>query len=89
MIFRLHALKRMVERRISPEDVYHILATGVDIEIYPEDQPYPSRLILGTIGSRPLHLVVADDPQDEKSIVITVYEADPEKWEAGFSRRKS
>jgi hypothetical protein len=50
VIFRLHALKRMVERKISPEDVFRILKTGVDIERYLEDHPYPSRLVLGTIG---------------------------------------
>lgn len=89
VIYRIHALKRMVDRHISPEEVCRVLETGVDIENYPDDLPFPSRLVLGTIGPRPLHVVAADDRQDGNTVIITVYEPDPEKWEDGFSRRKS
>jgi len=47
IIFRVHALQRMFERGVTQEDVRHVLATGETIERYPDDQPYPSRLILG------------------------------------------
>lgn len=58
------------------------------MEEYPEDTPYPSRLILGERGERPLHVVVAENMLNEETIVITVYEPDPEQWEPGFRRRK-
>ena len=61
---------------------------GEVIEDYPDDTPYPSCLMLGSRESRPIHLVVAHDTDDQTSIVITVYEPDPEEWEADFKRRK-
>ena len=63
LVFRVHAIQRMYERRISEEDVRHVLATGEVIKEYPEDTPYPSRLILGWCGDRPIHVVIADNTQ--------------------------
>ncbi len=89
IIFRVHALQRMFERGVTEEDVRHVLATGETIEEkYPDDQPYPSRLILGWTGNRPLHVVVADNESEETIIVITVYEPNPDLWEEDFRRRK-
>jgi hypothetical protein len=88
LIFRVHAIQRMFQRRISEQDVRHVLATGDIIEDYPDDVPYPSRLVLGWRGQRPLHVVVATNPATQDQIVITVYEPDPAKWEAGFRKRK-
>ena len=89
LIFRVHAIERMFQRRISEEDVLDILTTGEVIEEYPDEVPYPSRLVLGWKGSRPIHVVVADNLESQESIVITVYEPDPGQWEPGFRRRKS
>ena len=58
------------------------------IETYPDDTPFPSRLMLGWIGARPLHVVTADSAEAEEMIVITVYEPDLSEWEPGFKRRK-
>jgi hypothetical protein len=88
LIFRVHAIRRMFQRHISAQEVRHALETGETIETYPEDSPYPSRLVLGWCGSRPLHVVVADDTEGQETIVITVYEPDEGKWEEGFSRRR-
>jgi hypothetical protein len=79
----------MFQRRISEEDVLDVLTRGEVIEEYPDEVPYPSRLVLGWKGSRPIHVVVADDLESQESIVITVYEPDPGQWEPGFRRRKS
>lgn len=87
-LFRVHALQRMFERRIGVEDVLHVVATGETIEEYPSDTPFPSRLILGWIGTRPLHVVAARDPTSDDRIIITAYEPDQEIWESGFRRRK-
>jgi len=88
VVFRVHALQRVFERRISVDDVYAVIGRGEVIENYPDDRPYPSRLVLGWRGARPLHAVVADNPSENELIVITVYEPDPEVWEADFKRRK-
>ena len=89
LVFRVHAIQRMFQRRISAEDVRHVLATGEVIEEYPNDTPYPSRLVLGWSGERPIHVVVADNPEGQETIVITVYEPDPAQWEPGFRRRQA
>ena len=65
------------------------LAAGQPIEDYPDATPYPSRLMLGWCGSRPLHVVVADNPSAGETIIVTVYEPDPARWEDGFTRRKA
>lgn len=87
--FRVHAIQRMFQRRISEEDVRHVLATGEVIEDYPDDTPYPSRLILGWRDDRSLHVVAADNVADQETIIITVYEPDPGQWDADFKRRKT
>ena len=61
LVFRVHALQRMFERNITVEAVHRVLKTGSVIEKYPEDKPYPSFLILGFIGNRPIHIVAADN----------------------------
>ena len=88
LVFRIHAIQRMFQRRINIEDVQHILKTGEVIEEYPDDTPYPSRLVLGWSGTRPLHVVVGDNNEDKETIVITVYEPGSNEWEHGFKRRK-
>lgn len=88
LIFRVHAIQRMFQRGISKDDVRSVLESGRLIEEYPDDHPDPSRLVLGWSGSRPIHVVASDDLNTHETIVITVYEPDPAKWEASFSRRR-
>lgn len=51
------------------------------IQDYPEDKPYPIRLVLGWRGSTPIHVVAADSPEGDETFVITVYEPTLERWE--------
>ncbi|MBI3304010.1 MAG: DUF4258 domain-containing protein [Deltaproteobacteria bacterium] len=88
LTFRIHAIRRMFQRHVSVPDVHHVLATGEVIEDYPDDTPYPTRLMLGWCGSRPLHVVAANNAEAQETIIITVYEPDPDKWEPGFKKRK-
>ncbi|HFD80390.1 MAG TPA: DUF4258 domain-containing protein [Gammaproteobacteria bacterium] len=86
VIYRAHAIKRMFERRISEETVRAVLSTGEVIESYPDDVPYPSKLVLGWSDKRPIHIVLAET--DETDIIITVYEPDPERWDREFRHRR-
>ena len=88
LVFRVHAIKRMFKRRISVDDVRYVLATGEVIETYPNDTPYPSRLVIGWHGSRPIHVVVAENKMAQETIVVAVYEPDLDHWESNFKRRK-
>jgi len=87
IIFRTHAIQRMFQRHVDEKDVRSVLETGEIIEVYPDDTPYPSSLILGWLESRPLHVVAADNIDDNETIVITVYEPEQDKWSLNFKRR--
>lgn len=86
--FRVHASLRMAERGITRADVEEVVLEGEAIEQYDEDTPYPSRLFLGTVGGRPLHVVAAWNAAEREWIVVTAYEPDPAKWYPNFKRRR-
>jgi hypothetical protein len=89
LVYRVHALQRMQERDISDDQVHRVLSEGKEIESYPADLPYPSRLVLGWFGPRPIHEVAAENLADNETVIVTVYEPDPNEWEPDFERRKS
>lgn len=78
----------MFRRKISVAEVVVAIESGEVIETYPYDIPYPSALILGAVGNRPLHVVVATDKENNRGIVVTIYHPDPLQWEAGFRKRR-
>jgi len=86
LVYRVHAVRRMAEREIREEDVAQVVHFGREIESYPEDKPYASRLMLGWASGRPIHVVAAT--AEHEIIVITVYEPDPALWDPGFEKRK-
>ena len=88
VIYQRHAVERMAQRGVSEEDVMHVLLTGESIQVYADDTPFPSELILGWRDGRPLHIIVATDSIQRRKIVITVYEPHPGQWEADFRRKK-
>ena len=88
IIYRVHAVERMFERDISEEVVEEIIKDGKIIEEYPEDQPYPSFLVLGFEkgeSNKPVHVVYAENGAEV--IVITVYRPDTSKWGENFKER--
>ena len=86
-IYRIHAIERMFERDISQEDVELVFTGGKTIEVYDEDKPYPSFLMLHYIEERPLHVVFAKDDEGNV-IVITAYEPTHLKWQDNMRIRK-
>ena len=86
--FRVHAVQRMFERRISAVKVHGALDTGETIEDYSSEMPEPSRLILGFQGKRPFHVVTSENPVTNETTVITVYIPDPDKWKKDSKSRK-
>ena len=63
-----------------------MLSDGVVIKEYPDDTPYPSKLLLGFRASRPLHVVFTE--LADMIIVISAYEPDAESWGSDYKRRK-
>jgi len=88
IIFRVHAIQRMFERRVSAENVRQVLQAGEMIEDYSDEMPAPGGLILGKRGKRPLHVVMAENIKDKELVVITVYEPHPSQWKVQFKGRK-
>ena len=89
VIFRRHAWQRMESRGITVADVLQVLASGEQIEQYPDDTPFPSTLLLAHVRERPLHVVTARDAANDVTYVVTVYEPDPNEWDAEFRRRRT
>lgn len=86
--FSGHAVRKMFERRISRDAVLAVIASSQTIADYPDDQPYPSALLLGHPGGQPVHVVVARNPVDGACTVITAYRPDPTLWADDFRTRR-
>lgn len=61
-------------RNISRGEILEIIKRGEIVEEYPDDQPYPSCLILGFINQRPIHVVAGFDSEENMIYIITAYE---------------
>lgn len=86
--FTRHAAEQMFSRNISIANVKEVLKKGTIINSYPDDQPYPSYLLLRYIKQRPIHVVAALDSGIGTCIVITAYEPSLDIWRDGFKERK-
>jgi hypothetical protein len=78
----------MFQRGVRRDAVNAGVSGGETIADYPDDNPYPSRLLLGFVESRPLHVVVAWDAGTGTCITVTAYEPQPEQWQQGFRKRR-
>src|ERR1044071_2398236 len=85
--FSRHALKRVVERNISDQEIRQAGVQANIIEDYPDDKYSPSCLLLGfTQTGRPLHTQVSL-AKTELLRIITIYEPDPSEW-INYSQRR-
>jgi len=50
-MFSRHAFERMFQRGINPDAVAQLVANGEVIADYPDDQPFPSALLLDFAGT--------------------------------------
>ncbi len=82
-----HIIRRMFEREITDNDIITVINKGEIITEYPNDKPFPSKLILGVINKRPIHIVIASDLKGD-CILITVYEPDLKIWNNDFKTKK-
>ncbi len=78
----------MVSRNISDVDVRTVIQNGEVIKEYPDDKPYPSKLLFAMVGYRPIHLVIGKIQETGECIVITVYIAGEDIWEPDFKTKK-
>jgi hypothetical protein len=86
IIWKRHALERMLERGLSRAVVFQVIAHGELIEDYSEDRPSPTGLLLGWHGNRPVHIVATIE--EDVAGIITVYEPTTEHFESDFRTRR-
>ena len=87
-IYRVHAIERMFQRDIGELEIEDVVKKGEIIESYEDDKPYPSFLVFSFIDGEALHVVYAED-ENNNTIIITVYRPNLEKWEDDFKTRRS
>lgn len=78
----------MFLRGLGKDNIIDVLDTGACIADYPDDRPYPSSLILGFVGARPVHVVVARNPDDDACYVVTAYVPGRSLWSDDFRTRR-
>ena len=86
--FTGHAIRRMFERSVAKADIIALLGSGEMIEDYPDDKPFPSRLLLGFVEGRPLHVVAARDEATRTTHIVTVYEPNRMLWSSDYRNRR-
>jgi len=91
IIWRRHALERMLERGLSRAVVLNVALNGEVIEDYSADRLTPTALMLGWDGKSPIHIVVSiETDADDEVAVITAYEPNLEVFKSDYrTRRKS
>lgn len=87
--FSRHAFERMFQRGIDPDAVAQIVVHGEVIAEYPDDDPFPSVLLLGRYMTHPVHAVVAREAVTAKCYLVTIYWPDPAIWDETFKRRRA
>jgi len=86
--FSGHAIVRMFDRGLNNSDVITAIRSGEVIYDYPDDEPYPSKLLLAMVKGNPVHVVVARDKKDYACYVVTAYFPSPERWHSDFKTRR-
>lgn len=87
VLWKKHALERMMERSISRTQVKQSILQGSIIEYYPDDHPIPT-VLLASLQSEPLHVVVAYDAASHQCHVITAYRPDLAHFQADLITRR-
>ncbi len=76
----------MDQRAITLAELKEVIYHGEVVEHYPNDEPYPSCLIVGRVkGGFPLYAVCA---MSEIVHIVTVHWMDPAKWLDPKTRRE-
>ena len=83
-----HVTMRLDQRKLTARVLRDAAATLEIIERYPHDKYLPSFLLRGERPGIIFHTQIATDVADDNIRVITMYEPDPNKWDAEFRVRR-
>ena len=87
IVWRRHALERMLERGLSRAIVLDVASKGEVIEDYSADRPTPTALLPGWDKKRPIHVVLSIEADGEIAI-ITAYEPNLDVFESDYRTRR-
>jgi hypothetical protein len=89
IVWRKHALEQMLVRGITRSEVIRTVRKCEQIEVYPDDFPFPSALFFGKVGVKVLHVVAALDTRGHGEIhVISAYEPDRDHFQSDLKTRR-
>lgn len=89
ILWSLHAVKKLRVEGLRKTEVENSLKECITIEDYPvEGRPLPDCLVLGFIGSAPVHSVIAIDRDFDRILIVTVYRPSAERWKDDWKTRK-
>lgn len=85
--YTVHGAQQRIARQIHRDEIEEAIRGGEIIEDYSQHHYGPACLILGrTRSGRPLHILCSVRTVVD---IITVYEPDPNEWEADLRTRRS
>jgi hypothetical protein len=87
ILWKRHALERILQRGISRQQVKQAVLDGIIIESYLDDHPLPS-VLLATVQVEALHVVLAYDASTGHCHIITAYRPDLTHFEADLTTRR-
>ncbi len=82
-----HAKERMGQRKVSDQDLKHVISTGDVIEQYIHARPLPKALFMAHIKNEPLYASCAFD--GNYAYIVTVHWYDPNLWIDPWTRRET
>ncbi len=88
VVWRHHSKIRMGQRNFIGREVKTAILNGDIIERYENDKPFPSFLIFGMIGKRPVHVVAAYDESEEMVYIVSLYEPNIEQFKDDYKTRR-
>ena len=85
----VHALKKLRVEGLRKSEVENSLKACEIIEDYQVGtRSLPDCLVLGFIGSEPVHSVVAIDIDFDRLLIITIYRPSAERWKNDWKTRR-
>ena len=82
-----HAAERFRQRGIRAKDIRNAVNSGIIIEQYPNDFPFPSCLIMGKdVNGKTIHVCMSDEGTSSR--IITAYYPSREKWMEDLKNRR-
>ena len=87
IFWRKQVLQRMGEQNITCKEVKQVLTQGKAVQHFPTGRPFP-RALFAMKTERPLHVMVAIDPEQERVYIIAVYQPDNNTFESDSKTRK-